>query len=405
MGCTFTRRLTAVDNAVPCGNIFDRGRSIFDSTGIAPWWLGCIRDKFDQSQRPTALALPLESVRLFGLEWALGSNHFARVREAAWWRSCRSVINEEPVPHRHRRRIGSATIGALVLAVALTGCGNEPAPATSPTPAAVGGAAGVSTASAIATTVPTGAGSASTAEAAPELTLGELTDRINAQWRDLTHFREISSSTAGPPPAIGSPIAAAIAAERASRSVREVALPDRARYVAEENGRLVFELIVIGDQVFARGTVATLLDPAATLDEWVVTDLDAVAGNPMLGEAAARPLAELSAPAYVLPERLRPQTVRHLGDTDFEGRQCALYGAADTTATGARIDLTFAVDENDRLCYIETDSPGIASRFLIEELADTFTIEVPADARWLATPAPIPSDDGPTASASPDATP
>ena len=303
-------------------------------------------------------------------------------------------------------RYFSVVLGTLLLVVFLAGCGNQvpstsqvTTPAPEPTP---------SESTPAPPSLSLGAGNLPSGPASPpaDLNLGDLTDRINAQWSGLTRFRETNSSTAGAAAVPGSPVAASPPVQRMSRSVREVTLPDRARYFAEENGQLVYEIIVVGDQVFARGTVATLLDPTTATGEWVVTDLQTVGGNPMLGDAAARQLATLAAPAYVIPDRLRPQTVRHLGATLLEGRRCLLYGAADTTVTGARIDLTFAVDETDRLCFVETKSIEIASRYVVEELEETFAIPAPARARPLATPAATPDSAATSdASASPKARP
>lgn len=188
--------------------------------------------------------------------------------------------------------------------------------------------------------------------------------------------------------------------------MREVILPDRARYLAEENGQLVFELVVIGEQVYARGTVASLLDPTAGSAEWIVTDITAVARNPMLGASIAGQLAELAAPLYAVPEWLRPQTVRDLGTAESGGIQCRLYGAADTTDTGARIDFTVAIDSDDRLCFVETRSIGISSRFVVEQLDPTVMIEPPASFRPASSPVGSPTVNGtPERSPSPIGTP
>jgi len=55
-----------------------------------------------------------------------------------------------------------------------------------------------------------------------------------------------------------------------------------------------------------------------------------------------------------------PQVVREMGNVDFDGRTCHVYGAADTVAdTGMRIDYTIALDEQDLPCYIETSTGGV----------------------------------------------
>lgn len=295
----------------------------------------------------------------------------------------------------------------MALLILLSACGgDEPAtpPISSPTP----GQAAMSTPgeqvanSTIDQDVNRVAGSATA-----EVTLGDLVDRINAQWTDLDAFREISTSNvspaASPAPALD---AASPASDRSQRAVREVILPDRVRYTAEQGGRLVYELIVIGDLVFARGTVAALLDPTAEPDEWIETDLETLAANPMLGEAAAVQLADLAPPRYTVPDRLRPQAVRALDPVSMNGAACRAYGAADTTASGARISLTFAVAADDRSCFVQTEAVGISSRYTVEALDDSFTIDAPDDARAIASPIASPVASATTGlTATPEGTP
>jgi hypothetical protein len=112
----------------------------------------------------------------------------------------------------------------------------------------------------------------------------------------------------------------------------------------------------------------------------------------MLGEAAASQLGVLTPPQYEIPDRLRPQEVRDLGTTEFEGATCTLYGAADTTSTGNRIDFTFAIDAEDRLCFVQTESVGISSLLVVTELDESAKITPPENARRLiATPVASPA--------------
>lgn len=295
-----------------------------------------------------------------------------------------------------RRQPGFGPLAvSIVLLCTLAGCGVQPA---SEAPALVPGSPSTLT-TAIATTPEvtrvSGIGSPANDTTDSNVTLGAIADRINARWADLSRFREISTFSAGAARGIpASAVAASPASQRSGRSVREVILPDRARYVAEENGQLIFELVVIGEQVFARGTVASLLDPTAGPAEWIVTDITTVASNPMLGASAAGQLAGLAPPTYLVPERLRPQPVRELGSAEYNGTECALFGAADTTDTGARIDFTVAIGPDDRLCFIETRSIGISSRYVVEQLDPTAMIEPPTSFRPAASPVGSPTTNG-----------
>lgn len=324
-----------------------------------------------------------------------------------------NVVSRTPrgrglVGHLQGRAGGLPHIVAMVLvALVLTACGaGEPVGNSEST--SMSGQANTATPSAATTDQGNGEESASIDDdSVAELTLGELVDRINAQWIELDAFREVSASTTAPGPSpVASPMAASPTSERSQRTVREVILPDRVRYTAELNGRLDYELIVIGERVFARGSVASLLDPTAGPDEWVETDIATVANTPLLGQAAAQQLAELAAPRYAVPDRLRPQPVRPLDPVSVNGAECAAFGAADTTSSGARTDLTFAVAADGRLCFVETEAVGISSRYTVEALDEAFTISAPPGARAIATPVASPSIGAtPVGIATPVATP
>ncbi len=321
----------------------------------------------------------------------------ARVASAIWRKLTRSTLPgaaaSAPMSEAQRQPARNCLV-MVALVLVLAGCGGEPED-TGRVPATESSQSGdLSPASSVETVPALGGGQAGTTDATTEakLTLGELIDRINAGWTDLTRFQETNSFTAGNPNVSGTPLAASPTGQRTGRSIREVILPDQARYVAEENDRLLFEMIVDGDQIYVRGTVAMLLDPAVEPGEWIVTDLDTVASNPMLGEAAASQLGVLTPPRYEIPDRLRPQEVRDLGTTEFEGATCTLYGAADTTSTGNRIDFTFAIDAEDRLCFVQTESVGISSLLVVTELDESAKITPPENARRLiATPVASPA--------------
>lgn len=320
-----------------------------------------------------------------------------RVATAIWRKLSRSkspVVAAGAFPGRASSRPICKCLVMVALVVVLAGCGGEPED-TGPLPATESTQSGDQSPATSVETVPAlGGGQSGTTDATAEatLTLGELIDRINAGWTDLTRFQETNSFTAGNPNISSTPQAASPTGQRTGRSIREVILPDQARYVAEENDRLLFEMIVDGDEIYLRGTVAMLLDPAVEPGEWIVTDLDTVASNPMLGEAAASQLGVLTPPRYDIPDRLRPQEVRNLGTTEFEGTTCTLYGAADTTTTGNRIDFTFAIDADDRLCFVQTESVGISSLYVVTEIDESATIPPPGSARRLvATPVASPA--------------
>lgn len=316
-------------------------------------------------------------------------------------------LNREPRRQwRATRYWLQALFSAAALLVLMTACGGDE-PAAEPDATSTAGQSGQA-ASTSATAAPSvGQLQPGQAPATPaELTLGELVDRINAQLTGLDAFREVSISRLVSSSSPSSLPAASPANERPQRTTRDVRLPDQVKHTAEQDGQLEFELIVIGDRVFARGSVAALLDAEAGTDEWIETDIATVAASPLFGEAAASQFSNPLAPRYAVPERLRPQPVRRLDPVTVDGVQCEVFGAADTTESGARIDLTFAIDADDRLCFVQTEAIGLSSRYTVEPLADSAVISPPPVSRRIATPVASPVLDAtPVTAATPLASP
>jgi hypothetical protein len=94
------------------------------------------------------------------------------------------------------------------------------------------------------------------------------------------------------------------------------------------------------------------------------------------------------APLASLPERLLPQIVREINTVEHNGRECRVYGAADTVqATGMRVDYTIAIDDRDIPCFIETGVGGVPQgRDEYTDIDDSIAIEPPV----AATPVSVP---------------
>ena len=256
--------------------------------------------------------------------------------------------------------------------------------------AACGGGSGGQAATAVPPTV-AAANSATTAAAptgAPR-TVGELADRVDAAWAGVRSYRSVytAEGTGIPVPAAALPDASPAASPAASPPAvvdrieisREVLLPDRQRQERRAGGAVVSEGVAIGDQVFVRGAAAEALLPGADPAAWLAVDRAA------LGPAAADPLlARLAAPfpagspTAAVPDNLRPQELRPLGPVEVAGRRCEAYGAANTTELGVRIDLTFAIDADDRPCFVETRSGSAGGRETFAAYDLPLTIEPPA---------------------------
>jgi hypothetical protein len=275
----------------------------------------------------------------------------------------------------------------VALALTVTACGQMPAP--EPQPTATQPPAPVVTGSPVAT-------------AARELTLGDLASRSNAAWSDVHSFRitftgrtgAAALSPATPAPGVAAtpqatPVASPLATPAAMFvSVRAVILPAQQSQSVTGLGESDHEAIVSGDRLYLRGPLVRQVVPSAPDDAWIVIDPATVPqGSALFGLLGGLPTPP-RAPLSSLPERLAPQVVRDLGSTSFDGRECRIYGAADTmSTTGSRIDFAIALDQNDLPCFIETSAAGATiGRDEYSAINEPFTIATPS----AATPATVP---------------
>lgn len=279
-------------------------------------------------------------------------------------------------------RLFALTALAIIL---LSACGAipEPAPPTSPP-----------TSPPDASTPDTIAATASPVTA---LILGELANRVNTAWAEVESF-QVTSTSQGltMPEQQGSPVASPVATPFATpvsrQSVeivfaRDVILPDLQRQGVSGLGSEDHEAIVSGDVIFLRGPLAEEVAPGAPPDAWVSVDADAIPAGSVLAHALGGLPALPPAPLAAFPERVLSQEVREIGSEAFEGRECALFGAADTiTTTGTRIDYTIAIDDQDLPCFIETSSGGVVlNRSEFRDINAVLAIATPA-----ATPVGVP---------------
>jgi hypothetical protein len=293
-----------------------------------------------------------------------------------------------------RTRSMPSIIAVIVLFAMLAGCG--PMPEVSPTP--------------IPETPPPVEESVATpaTPAATELTLGELAERLNAAWPSVGSYRiTFTGSTLSMPTGLGTPIARPLATPAATPiaspgatpvarpreafvSTREVILPDRQRQDVRGLGDVDHEAIAIGDRLYVRGPLVEQIAPGTPVDVWIAVDPSSVSERSTLSRLLGG-LPEIPAsPLAALPERLLPQVVREMGVVEHDGRECRVFGAADTVpATGMRVDYTIAVDDRDLPCFIETGTGGVTQgRAEYSDIDGSFTIEAPV----AATPVSVPPE-------------
>jgi hypothetical protein len=242
--------------------------------------------------------------------------------------------------------------------------------------------------------------------ASTELTLGELAERIDAAWSTVRSYRiTFTGSTLATSTGLGTPVARPLAAPGATPvatpgatpvarpretfvTIRDIVLPDRQRQDVRGLEQNDHEAVAIGDRLFVRGPLVEQIAPEAPDDAWIVVDPATVPEGSMLSRLLGG-LPEIpAAPLASLPERLLPQLIREMGVVEHDGRECSVFGAADTVpATGTRVDYTIAVDDRDIPCFIETSVGGVTQgRDEYTDIDGALTIEPPA----AATPVSVP---------------
>lgn len=303
-----------------------------------------------------------------------------------------------PWPRRRRRLLPAA----LALPLLLAACGGEepatPSPASAaPTEAAaaatVAGAPGDAAAAVadglIAATPDSGAGAGSPAAADGALTLGALADRMDAAWAGVRSFRAVvTTGGAGQPAGAASPAASPALGQPEVVIVREAILPDRQRQTIAVDGVVQLEAVAVGGRIYVRGTLAQAVRPDAG-DAWVEIDPATLTPESALGPALGGIAAPIPLPGAAIPANLRQQELRPLGPVEVAGRPCQRFGAADTTAIGGRIDLTYAVDAEGRPCFVERAAGTASGRVTYEAYDLPLTIDAPATALPAASPSTL----------------
>jgi hypothetical protein len=243
--------------------------------------------------------------------------------------------------------------------------------------------------------------------ATAELTLGELAERVDAAWPAVRSYRiTFTGSTSAMATGLGTPVARPLATPGATPlatpgatpvarprgtfvSIREVIVPDRQRQDVRGLGANDHEAIAIGDRLYVRGPLVEQIAPGTPEDVWIVVDPSTLPEGSMLSRLLGGLPEVPGAPLATLPQRLLPQVIREMDTVEFDGRECRVYGAADTVqATGMRVDYTIAVDDRDLPCFIETGTGGVTQgRDEYSDIDGSFTIEPPAAATPVSVPA------------------
>lgn len=268
-----------------------------------------------------------------------------------------------------RTPLGRALAGALA-ALVLAACGKANAPTPTPTPLAP-----ADTASAPAS--PPGEGPVETL-APDERTVGQIADGIAAAWTGVTTYRATTVAKVMPAasPVAASPVPVASPGAEASRvDVDEVARPDRRRFTRTVGGQVEAEIVVVGGDVYVRGTNPPGIPPLPDPTQWrhIYPPTGDQAGDLSVYSGFTTPPGP---PYRGLSEPERSRIARPVGQVQAGGRRCAAYRTVDTTQTGERIDIVIALDASGLPCSIETRAGGTVTTTTYE-FGVPVTIEAP----------------------------
>ena len=219
-------------------------------------------------------------------------------------------------------------------------------------------------------------------------TFGDLADRVNAAWDGVRSYRQVRVTT-GAAGAAGTPGASPVADDAAVEITEEVVVPDRRRQVVRRGGEVASETVAIGGRVWVRGELARLAGSPPGEDGWVEIDPARFGAGTQLGALFAGLTAPLTPPFPDVPVSARTREVIPAGSVEVAGRACEAYRFAETTETGERVDITIALDPDDRLCAAETTVGQVRSRTEILAYDLDLSIEPPLPS--VATPAASPA--------------
>ncbi|MGI9254328.1 MAG: hypothetical protein ACR2J8_11310, partial [Thermomicrobiales bacterium] len=225
----------------------------------------------------------------------------------------------------------------------------------------------------------------------PALPLGDLADRMNAAWANVTSYRAHYAS-ANPAALQPRPGATPVALAASIEVTEEVASPTRRRQTFTGAGANDHEAIIDGPTLYVRGPIAAAILPGTPPDAWLAFPAAAISPESEAGQILASFAMPSQSPLAAVGDNLRPQGLRDLGPVEVAGRACRAWGAADTTEIGARLDITIAVDGDSLPCKLETRlGTELASSVTYDSFGEEITIDIPAAAKAVTPPAASPS--------------
>lgn len=212
------------------------------------------------------------------------------------------------------------------------------------------------------------------ATAAPgEMSVGDLTGRINAAWEHVEAFRVTSSS--GPIPV---ETAAGTPTPDTSYAIETWTAPNNRQITEVVDGTVINEQVYVAGTIYMKGVfVGSAVAPEVGSGTWITLDKDVVPRDTPVGNRIAYLTREPASPFVTMAPELLAQPVRESGTVQVEGRSCTLYSFGDPGGEGDEIRYEVALDEHDLPCQVVQRAGGYQNSSVYEFNGDDITITAP----------------------------
>lgn len=212
------------------------------------------------------------------------------------------------------------------------------------------------------------------ATAAPgEMSVADLTGRINDAWQGVTSLQVTSSS--GPIPVqtgSGTPV------PNSSYAIETWTAPNNRQITEVVDGTVINEQVYINGTIYMKGIfVGSAVAPEVGSGTWITLDQNVVPRDTPVGNRIAYLTREPASPFAGMSNDLLAQPVRESGNVQVGERTCTLYSFGDPGNEGDEIRYEVALDENDLPCQVVQRAGGYQNSSVYETNQDTITITAP----------------------------
>lgn len=221
---------------------------------------------------------------------------------------------------------------------------------------------------------PTAPATEGPATAAPgEMSVADLTGRINTAWEAINAFRVTSSS--GPIPVdtgSGTPV------PDSSYAIETWTVPNNREVVEVVEGTVINEQMYVEGVIYMKGIfVGSAVAPEVGSGTWITLDKDVVPRDTPVGNRVAYLTREPASPFRSLSDDLLAQPVKDSGTVQVGDRTCTLYTFGDPDNEGDEIRYEVALDENDLPCQVVQRAGGYQNSSVYEFNTDEIRIVAP----------------------------